>query len=65
MADDGSQFPRIPPRLQDWLELNRRVHDLSVNILARLEAIEASYVEEAPQDGQRYVRRDGAWEVLP
>lgn len=42
MADDGSQYPRIPPRLRDWQELNRRVSDMSANLLARLEIIEQS-----------------------
>ena len=55
----------VPYPLNSWQELNRRTSGFSADVLARLEALEASTVEEAPIDGQRYVRRNGAWEVLP
>lgn len=42
MADDGSQFPRVPQPLPTWEELNRRVSALSANVLERLEALELS-----------------------
>lgn len=37
MADDGSQYPRIPPRVSDWGELNRRVSQWSAHSLGREE----------------------------
>ena len=40
MADDGSQYPRIPTRLPDWQELNRRTAAFSAVALERIEELE-------------------------
>ena len=40
MADDGSQFPRLPPTLDSADELMRRVSVFSGNVLDRLETRE-------------------------
>ena len=65
VSSEPQEILRVPPTLPSWEELNRRVAILSQEVLTLLEDIEARKIDEAPIDGQRYVRRDGAWEVLP
>ena len=64
MPANASEVVRITPTLPEWQELCRRCNVFSTEVLEIVAELEQR-VEEAPIDGSRYVRRNGAWEVLP
>lgn len=73
MQPVAGSFPRIPPRLNRWEELNRRVASLSEHVLERIEAIEralplfsfAAYASASTTPGTPLPDLGLGWETIP